>query len=379
MLDCFTCAAGAVWAKVSKTEHEVATMENCKKILFFSRGLGRGHAIPDFAISKELLKLAPDSEITFVSYSTGAATLRDLGCSVIDVELPEDNPLWDTVLRAMAIFSETRPTLVVSHEELSVLPIAKGFGLPTVFLTDWFVNEDWISMQALKHADEVIFLDEPGFFDEPSYLRGGVYYSGLVFRDISSPTGDRGCCRSSLDLPQRSIVILVLPGGAEIHSEAKAPLFDVILDAFTSLEGTDNRLLWVTGSPDYERLRDRSRQRQDVQVMRPHHTLTCTMIASDLVITKGNRTPLLECEALGIPSISLSFGYNIIDDSRIARISTNIALRGRGLSCTTLRGYMIKAIEKGRNFQRKSVDEISTGRKKAAQRIHQHLMTGAGC
>ena len=42
------------------------------KILFFSRGRGRGHAIPDMQIAKELERQDSEIEIRFVSYGTGA-------------------------------------------------------------------------------------------------------------------------------------------------------------------------------------------------------------------------------------------------------------------------------------------------------------------
>ena len=53
-------------------------------ILFFSRGRGRGHAIPDMAIAEKLLRLRDDADIRFVSYATGAATFTEFGHSVIE-------------------------------------------------------------------------------------------------------------------------------------------------------------------------------------------------------------------------------------------------------------------------------------------------------
>ena len=57
-------------------------------------------------------------------------------------------------------------------ESCCVLPLSKAFGLRVVFLTDWFANPDSIRMQALKYAEQVIFLDDPGIYDEPPYLSG---------------------------------------------------------------------------------------------------------------------------------------------------------------------------------------------------------------
>jgi hypothetical protein len=49
-----------------------------KKVLFFTRGRGSGHAIPDIEITNELLGLRMDVEVRFVSYASGARTLSEL-------------------------------------------------------------------------------------------------------------------------------------------------------------------------------------------------------------------------------------------------------------------------------------------------------------
>ena len=101
------------------------------------------------------------------------------------------------------------------------------------------------------------------------------------------------------------------------------------------------------------------------------------MAASDLIITKGNRTPLLECEVLGIPSISVSFGYDPIDDFRIGRIPTNTALRARGLNCPLLSDHMVKALAKAREITGKPAGEILRGRMATVQRLQSHLEAAA--
>lgn len=45
------------------------------KVLSFSRGRGRGYAIPDVAIREELLDVEPSITLRFVSYGTGAETI----------------------------------------------------------------------------------------------------------------------------------------------------------------------------------------------------------------------------------------------------------------------------------------------------------------
>ena len=75
------------------------------------------------------------------------------------MEMPEDNPVWETVVRSLRVIEEHRPCLVISHEEFAAVPASKGLGVPAVFLTDWFMPEGFAQMQALRYADEVIFLE----------------------------------------------------------------------------------------------------------------------------------------------------------------------------------------------------------------------------
>jgi predicted glycosyltransferase len=347
-------------------------MENqaeSRQILFFSRGLGRGHAIPDAAIAEEILKIQPDLEILFASYGIGAVTLRTLQKTVVDLRLPEVNPLWDTVVSILGALRGRRPALIVSHEEFAAVPIARAYGVPSAFLTDWFGHPDWLNMQCLKYADEVLFLDQPGYYDEPPYLRGKIHYVGSVFRRLEWDEGDRARSRRRLGIPFEAKTILVLPGGAAIHSEESAPLFDLVAGAFEALDSTEKRLLWVVDEPDYGVLATKASERTHISILKPHYDLSATMMASDLVITKGNRTPLLECEVLGIPSISISFGLNQVDDYRASRIRTNTALRGRGLSTSVLVGHMTRALGTSGSLSRKSVEESSRGRTAVAQRL----------
>src|SRR5438876_10903298 len=121
-----------------------------RDMIFFVRGRGHGHAIPDMAIADELAKLRNDIQVTFVSYGTGAATLIQHERPVVDLQMPDSNSLWETVVRAGQVISQMRPVLVVSHEEFAVLPLAKLFDVPAVFITEWFIDPEDLLMQALR-------------------------------------------------------------------------------------------------------------------------------------------------------------------------------------------------------------------------------------
>ena len=129
-----------------------------KKILFFTRGRGRGHAIPDIAIVRELEQLRPDIQVRFVSYGTGARTFAAHGIPCIDLQLPDQNSIGATTVLAGRVMAALAPDLVVAHEEFPAMPVAKIFGLPTVMITDFFTGPGMLSMESLWYADRVLFL-----------------------------------------------------------------------------------------------------------------------------------------------------------------------------------------------------------------------------
>ncbi|MBI3680567.1 MAG: hypothetical protein HY235_09240, partial [Acidobacteria bacterium] len=145
-----------------------------KKVLFFTRGRGHGHAIPDIEIIKELEHLRKDVEVRFVSYGTGARTIEQFGFPLIDLGLSEANGTAETSVLAGKLIGWLDPDLVVAHEEFAALPAAKIFDKPTVSILDWFTDPEKYSMQSLRFADQILFIDERGIFPEPEWVRGKV-------------------------------------------------------------------------------------------------------------------------------------------------------------------------------------------------------------
>ena len=157
---------------------------------------------------------------------------------------------------------------------------------------------------------------------------------------------------------------------AALFSVAGLP---VVLGAYDLLDVGDKRLLWVAGDPDYSSLVEMSRDRHDLIILKPHYNFTPTIMAADAVITKANRLPLFECEALGIPSISISYGHNPVDDYRVSHIRTNIALRARGLSKLTLRDYMVKSLSRATEIQQMPRRDVESQRLAVARALLSQL------
>jgi len=313
-------------------------------VLFFSRGKGRGHAIPDSSVARILMKMRPDISIQFVSYSLGASTLREQGWPVVDLGLPEDNPLWETTRLIVQLFRQGKPQFVISHEEPCVLPVSKAFGVRAVYLTDWLPKLDSTQMEAICFAESVIFLDDPGYYDVPEALKGNIDYVGPLLQPMNEQRYDKLSARIALGFSADEKLILGLPGGAIQHSETRAPIFDLVQNAFEMLPLYGKRLIWVVGDPDYAPLCQKAAAFPNILIRKPHMGSLATMQAADVIVTKANRITVLESEALGIPSISISHGNNRIDDYRVGRIRSNTAFRARALDVATLSASFLNAL-----------------------------------
>ena len=309
-----------------------------KKILFFSRGRGRGHAIPDAQIADEILTRRDDIDIQFISYSTGAKTLIELGYKPFDLELPERNPIYETLIMSAQLIGSMAPDLVVSHEEFSAITAARIFGVPTLFITDWF-SEAWQpAMQMIKFSDQVVFIDESGVFEEPPELQGKVTYVGPVLPEFDYTRADRAKAREQLEIAEDATVVamLIYPGR---RSEKVAPIFDLLMPAFDALDAP-NKLLLVNTSEDYDATVERTADRSDVMILDEDPRGALLMAAADVAITKGNRNLVLELAALGIPSVTVTHGLNRIDDMRGVKLDNNITAKADELDSETLAAHL---------------------------------------
>lgn len=298
-------------------------------ILFFCRGRGRGHAVPDAVIARELAVLRPDVQLHFVSYGTGARTLEALGFSLIDLDLPDNNSIAVTTVLAGRLIAALQPDLVVAHEEFPALPAAKILEKRTVMITDYFAAPAAYAMESLWFADHVLFLDRRGVHAEPPSARGKTSYLGPVMRPLEYRRRDRARAREELGLSPLAQVISVMPGS---WTEALAPLAQRMFAAFGALPG-EKHLVWMAGE-DEQMLRRAATP--GVTVKKADWQIDRLMAASDLVITKCNRMTVRELAALGIRTLSVSYGLNPPDEQSIRRLASNRTIQPRELTARLL-------------------------------------------
>jgi UDP-N-acetylglucosamine:LPS N-acetylglucosamine transferase len=285
-------------------------MKGKMDILFFSRGRGKGHAVPDLAIIRELRGLLGGIRISFVSYAVGAEVLQSAGEHVLNLGLPEMNPLFDTLARVGSLLRRVSPRLIIAHEEPAVLTAARIFAIPNIFLTHWFPSSEDPFVEIFEHADRVLFMEKRGLFSEPKQARGRVKYLGPVLRQFQFFPKDRESVRKELGLQADEAFILVLPGSPP---EATTPICELVRDTFQQLTNLKKRVVWVAGK-DYQHTVQCVRGVSEVDVIDFDRHLDRLMVACDLAITKGTYNTGRELMSLGIPTITLSHGHNHIDD-----------------------------------------------------------------
>jgi hypothetical protein len=312
-------------------------------LIFFSRGRGRGHAIPDMAILEVLRRMAPELRVCVYTYGTGLLAFRQAGQSAVDLELLDMCNPWEVVQRVGQVLRHAPARLLVSHEEFSAIPAARIFGLPSVFLTHWFGPQNSTQMQALADVDQVLFMETQGHFPEPDYLQGKIRYIGPVLRRFRCLPLDRQRSRMELGIVHDEAVVVLFPGTS---SEGQAPIFDLILNAFQALPRARKRLIWVAGE-EFEWIKAKCADFANITVIEIDQQPERIMAASDLPITKGTYNIGKELAALGVPSISLSLGKNPIDDYFSRCLPDNTFLYAQETLAATLTLCMEAALQRG--------------------------------
>lgn len=286
-----------------------------QKLLFFSRGRGRGHAVIDVELVDKLQRELPDLDVRFVSYAEGARHITESRRPVIDLGLPAQNSYVETSVLAGRLIGWLQPDFVIAHEEFAVMPSAKIFDKPTLFLTDWFTTPDKLTMAALRLADHILFLDHEGVYEEPPSVAGRVTYCGPYLRDLLHSRADKFRLREQLLLPPHATVLGVFPGS---WRESITPLAEQIEAALPLLDLPDVYVVWIAGD-DVDALRERFAMKPRFLVKEYEESMDAWMAVCDLAVTKCNRKSALELLRLGVPSVAVSWGFNPIDDAWVKR------------------------------------------------------------
>lgn len=309
------------------------------KVLFFSRGRGRGHAMPDLAIAAEIPGLQGNIDLEFASYGTGAATFREAGWPVRDLGLPEANSYTHTFVLAHKLIERLQPDIVVSHEEFAALPAAHLADIPSVLLTDWYPAAGQAAAEAIAYANAIVFFGEAGVFPLPVPVQRAPVHVDPIIRRMTYRLADRGRARAELGLADRAFVAAVMPGAWA--TEERVPIAPLVLPAFRQLAVPEKNLLWLSKA-DQALLRSQTKDFPGLRAVTDCAHPEQIMVASDVIITKGNRGTILDAASLGVPSVSLSTGANHVDEILIPRIRSNTAFNAKAMTAANLCAFLEK-------------------------------------
>ncbi len=312
------------------------------RLLFFSRGRGHGHAIPDMAIADQILAKRPHFDIRFASYSTGADTFRSANRELIDMHLPESNSFVSTLFSCSNVIIAESPSLIVAHEEYAAVAASVLHEVPSVYISAWLPQSGTIAAESLGYAKSVIVLEDPGIFPVPLELRVQPSYSGPIIRPVSFTSKDRLRLRHEMGWAEECFYMLVVPGGGT--SEGQGSIADVVISTFMRLDIPRKKLIWIS-SKDHAFLSNRFSGFPDVEVSPFVDPIERLLSAADVIITKGTRGITYDAAAVGVPSISLSLGQNSIDDLIVPRIHSNLALNANAVEPNMLAQCIMNSIK----------------------------------
>ena len=311
-------------------------------ILFFSRGRGRGHAVPDMAIAAEITRLRPETIIKFASYGTGAKTLKASDCDVVDMKMPDANPYLETLFKAASIIQAIKPDVIIAHEEFAALAAARLTSCKSIFIAAWLSSSESLATESMQYADGVVVLEDAGIFPVPLQMQAKPVFTGPMLREMRYRPADGPRARAELSIPAEATVITVLPGSFVL--EAHAPIVDTVVEAIGRFSPVPH-LFWVAGK-DHAQVKTKTRRLRSKTIIESTTVIEQVMVASDLVITKATRGATLDAAALGVPTISLSPRINVVDDMLVPRISSNTALTAGAVDGESLAWHIQEVLNK---------------------------------
>lgn len=308
-----------------------------KKILFFSRGLGLGHATRDIQIKKEVQRLNPTLEIVFASYQEAYKLLFMNKCKVIDLGLPAVGDRYHRLIKIGQTIQQERPSLILSDEELLALPLSRIFNIPSILITNYFPDEKSPWLQLFTFANKIIFPDFRNFFKVPKSISSCVSFVGPIVYRSRLFNKDKNDLRKSMEIEKEDLVIVVTAGGRWDESKV---LYESSIDAFKRLSNINKKLILLAGGLKRCLFNKRTKN-IFIEGFVDRNEVDKYFLISDLVITRGSYTTLWELALLGIPSISIPFPpqihpFNEFHASNMERRGTTIVIKEKNLTVNNL-------------------------------------------
>lgn len=296
------------------------------RALIFSRGLGIGHAVRDFALASAL---KTSMECTFFSYESGLKCFRDLGVPVEDTKFSNtSHAVMNTEELILQFFEDVtqyahilkrEEGLVLGDEELFLPFTCRILKRPSIFITDWFptmirkYKSDALiplSYEAFDQADRIIVPDFEDQVEIPDQLKEKTFFCGPFLRgDVKTLRKSKEQLREKYGFLDE-FVVLVTVGGSKLN----LPVLEQCIQAYKILP--EVKMIILTG-PDI----DRSELPQtEAEITKFVPDFMERAVASDLVITGAGHSTLMELSALGVPCIVIPIAGWVSQEREALRV-----------------------------------------------------------
>ena len=300
------------------------------KVVFFSRGLGIGHAARDLALASALKSESVES--TFFSYESGLKYFQNMQVPVINTgfsntshAVMDTETLIDSFFEDLLEYSSMlrkEEGLVIGDEELFLPFTCRLLKRPSIFITDWFPNmiqkfkSDALIPMAYKAFDQADYIVVPDFKEQiviPEQLEEKTFFFGPFFRgNIQTLRESRLHLRKTHRF-DNTFVILVTVGGSQLNY----PVLEKCIEAYRIFSKTeDTRMILITG-PDISPGELPDTKAEIKQFVPDFMELA---VSADLVITGAGHSTLMELSALGVPCIVIPIAGWVSQEREAARV-----------------------------------------------------------
>jgi UDP-N-acetylglucosamine--N-acetylmuramyl-(pentapeptide) pyrophosphoryl-undecaprenol N-acetylglucosamine transferase len=301
------------------------------KVLIMPCGIGMGHASRCVALAEKLQENG--AEVAFASYGSGYEMLNayhkypilklpDIKFYGLDgefdikytVKKSIDAPyiFLKSIYHESKIIKKFRPDIIIADSHFSVPITAKVLGIPCIMIqneltlnfSELYPQEKTIEYlenglkkfvkDVCKLSKLIIVPDVPGSTEIPSNLKDKVVHTGPFLKNNPNKMPSKDVLRRELGFKNSDRIVLVTVGGSSFGME----LLKIIWKAANMIDC--DRLIIVTG-PEIE-----SDFIQESRKIIKHtflENMMQWMKISDVIVSLGGHTTIMEVVSLGIPNI----------------------------------------------------------------------------
>ncbi|MCK6541134.1 undecaprenyldiphospho-muramoylpentapeptide beta-N-acetylglucosaminyltransferase [bacterium] len=364
------------------------------RVIIAAGGTG-GHVFPALAIGEEIRAQKPETEILFIGTNRGLEErvipaagfrLKTIVMSGVQRSLHPRDVLRNLVmpfkvlfglLQSITVMWTFRPHVVIGCGGYVTGPIVLLAALfrKKIILQEQNSRPGRTTLSLARWADAIhlTYEDAQRFFDPKRKLMmsGNPLRKGFARQDMAA-------ARAALGLDSGRNTLLVLGGslGARAVNAALLKIMD------TLLQDDNIQVLWQTGKPDYENVRDTMKPYSQVQV----HAFIDNMIgaysAADTVLCRAGAMTLSEITMMGLPAVLVP--YPFAADNHQEYNARSLSDRGAAMTLlqTDLNEQLLPALRKMMQDQayRRAMAEASYALRQpdAAQNIVRHMFSLEG-